>query len=216
MTPDGHAFYSLGVNAVAADGGRTYVAGRESMFKALPGEGEPLAAFYGQGNNDDGNASSQGRNFKQGRWFDFYAANLYRTYGEPCPASPAVPCPPAALDAARWQAHTLDRLQAWGFNTLGNWSDPALGQARRMPYTLPLSIVGDYTSISTGMDWWGRMPDPFDPRFAMATERAVAIAARDHRDDPGWSATSPTTNWPGRPQARTPRPAMAWLTAPCV
>jgi hypothetical protein len=28
------------------------------------------------------------------------------------------------------------------------------------------------------------MPDPFDPRFAMATERAVAIAARDHRDDP--------------------------------
>ncbi len=184
VTPDGHAFYSLGVNAVAADGGRTYVAGRESMFKALPGEGESLAAFYGQGNNDDGNASSQGRNFKQGRWFDFYAANLYRTYGEPCPASPAVPCPPASLDAARWQAHTLDRLQAWGFNTLGNWSDPALGQARRMPYTLPLSIVGDYTSISTGMDWWGRMPDPFDPRFAMATERAVAIAARDHRDDP--------------------------------
>jgi len=53
-----------------------------------------------------------------------------------------------------------------------------------VPYTLPLSIVGDYTSISTGSDWWGGMPDPFDPRFAMATERAVAIAARDHRDDP--------------------------------
>jgi hypothetical protein len=53
-----------------------------------------------------------------------------------------------------------------------------------VPYTLPLSIVGDYTSISTGTDWWGGMPDPFDPRFAMATERAVAIAARDHRDDP--------------------------------
>jgi hypothetical protein len=53
-----------------------------------------------------------------------------------------------------------------------------------VPYTLPLSIVGDYASISTGMDWWGGMPDPFDPRFAMATERAVAIAARDHRDDP--------------------------------
>jgi hypothetical protein len=28
------------------------------------------------------------------------------------------------------------------------------------------------------------MPDPFDPRFAMAAERAVAIATRDHRDDP--------------------------------
>ncbi|MFP5428476.1 MAG: beta-galactosidase [Gammaproteobacteria bacterium] len=188
VTPEGHPFYSLGINAVAADGGRTYISGRERMFTALPGEGERLAAFYGQGNNDDGNASSQGRNFNKGRWFDFYAANLHRGYGQPCPAQaegqPPVACPPAALDAARWQSHTLDRMQAWGFNTLGNWSDPALGLAKRVPYTLPLSIVGDYASISTGMDWWGRMPDPFDPRFAMATERAVAIAARDHRDDP--------------------------------
>jgi len=188
VTPEGHPFYSLGINAVAADGGRTYISGRESMFIALPGEGERLAAFYGQGNNDDGNASSQGRNFNKGRWFDFYAANLHRGHGQPCPAPVEgqlpVACPPAALDAARWQSHTLDRMQAWGFNTLGNWSDPALGLAKRVPYTLPLSIVGDYASISTGMDWWGRMPDPFDPRFAMATERAVAIAARDHRDDP--------------------------------
>ena len=185
VTPDGHPFYSLGVNAVAPDGGRTYVQGREGIFKNLPGEGQALAAFYGQGNNDDGNTSSQGRHFKQGRWFDFYSANLQRTYAKPCQAdAQAAPCPPLALDAARWQAHTLDRLQAWGFNTLGNWSDPSFEHAQRMPYTLPLSIVGDYASISTGMDWWGRMPDPFDPRFAMATERAVAIAARDHRDDP--------------------------------
>ncbi|QVM92576.1 beta-galactosidase [Pseudomonas entomophila] len=182
VTPDGHPFYSLGVNAVAADGGRTYVAGREGMFKALPGEGDAFAAYYGEGNNDDGNASSQGRNFKQGRWFDFYAANLQRTHGQPC--VPGAQCPPLAFDAQRWQGHTLDRLQAWGFNTLGNWSDAAFTQVKRMPYTLPLAIVGDYASISTGMDWWGRMPDPFDPRFAMATERAVAIAARDHRDDP--------------------------------
>ncbi len=84
VTPQGHAFYSLGVNAVAADGGRTYVAGRETMFKGLPAQGEALSAFYGEGNNDDGNASSQGRGFKQGRWFDFYAANLQRTYAKPC------------------------------------------------------------------------------------------------------------------------------------
>ncbi|WP_313740825.1 beta-galactosidase [Pseudomonas sp.] len=188
VTPDGHGFFSLGVNAVAADGGRTYVAGREGMFKALPTEGEPLAAFYGQGNNDDGNASSQGRGFKQGRWYDFYAANLHRGHAVPCPApiegQPGSDCPAPEAAAEQWQTQAIDRLLAWGFNTLGNWSDPALGQAQRVPYTLPLAIVGDYASISTGMDWWGRMPDPFDPRFAMATERAVAIAARDHRDDP--------------------------------
>ena len=190
VTPQGHPFYSLGVNTVAADGGRTYVAGREAMFSALPQPGEALAQFYGEGNNNDGNGSARGRNFNQGRWFDFYAANIERSHGTPCTPvaasdkAPAVECPVASFDKQRWQGHTLDRLQAWGFNTLGNWSEPTLGQASRMPYTLPLSIVGDYASISTGMDWWGGMPDPFDPRFAMATERAVAIAARDHRDDP--------------------------------
>ena len=188
VTPEGNPFYSLGVNAVAADAGRTYVTGREGMFAALPADGEPLASFYGTGNNNDGTGASRGRNFNQGRWFDFYAANLERAHGTPClPAAQpqaASPCPAAVFDAQRWQAQSLDRMQAWGFNTLGNWSDPALGQAKRVPYTLPLSIGGDYASISTGQDWWGGMPDPFDPRFAMATERAVAIATRDHRDDP--------------------------------
>ncbi|NER59609.1 beta-agarase [Pseudomonas sp. MAFF212428] len=185
VTPEGNPFYSLGVNAVAAEGGRTYVEGRESMFSALPEAQTPLAQYYGKGNNQDGNGSSLGRGFAQGRWFDFYAANLHRSHAKPCAAPTAEqatpPCP--AFDAPRWQGHSLDRLQAWGFNTLGNWSDNGL-QAKRVAYTLPLSIGGDYTSISTGMDWWGAMPDPFDPRFAMATERAVAIAARDHRDDP--------------------------------
>ena len=48
---------------------------------------------------------------------------------------------PLALDAARWQTHALDRLQAWGFNTIGNWSDPALAESKRVPYTLPLSMT---------------------------------------------------------------------------
>ncbi|NWB84964.1 beta-galactosidase [Pseudomonas gingeri] len=187
VTPQGHPFYSLGVNTVSAHDQQTYVEGREGMFSDLPKDGEPLAAYYGKADNSIITGASQGRAFKSGRWFDFYGANLERTYGSPCataaPAEPKVPCAPG-LDEQRWQKHTLDRLQAWGFNTIGNWSDPALGLNDRVPYTLPLSIVGDYASISTGSDWWGGMPDPFDPRFAMATERAVAIATRDHRDDP--------------------------------
>lgn len=202
VTPQGHPFYSLGVNTVAPDNSQTYVAGREWMFSALPKDNEPLAAYYGEGDNRGGNGADQGRGYNAGRWYDFYRANLQRTYGKPCvhddsaadgasanqaqpaAAEAAVPCAPPAFDEKRWVEHTLDRLQAWGFNTIGNWSAPALGLADRVPYTVPLSIVGDYASISTGSDWWGGMPDPFDPRFAMATERAVAIAARDHRDDP--------------------------------
>ncbi|MDE1186887.1 MAG: beta-galactosidase [Pantoea sp.] len=222
VTPEGHPFYSLGVNAIAADDSQTYVEGRESMFTGLPGNDDPLAAFYGKGDDNRDTGANKDRQFDQGRWFDFYGANLQRTYGAPkCvevvkpvpvavdedvdtsdadsasdqtnpppvsekPAAPApvVECKPVILDSKRWVDHTLQRLQAWGFNTIGNWSEPELGNKERVPYTLPLSIVGDYVSISTGHDWWGGMPDPFDPRFAMATERAVAIAARDHRDDP--------------------------------
>ena len=195
VTPEGHPFYSLGVNAVTASDSQTYIQGREAMFASLPQGDEPLTAFYGQSDDNRDTGANRNRQFDQGRWFDFYGANLQRTYGvptcaeaakteDPAATTPATECKPASVDAARWVDHTLNRLQAWGFNTIGNWSDPGLGLKDRMPYTLPLSIVGDYVSISTGQDWWGGMPDPFDPRFAMATERAVAIAARDHRDDP--------------------------------
>ncbi|CAI8867835.1 beta-galactosidase [Pseudomonas serboccidentalis] len=193
VTPEGHPFYSLGVNTVSPQVNQTYVAGREWMFESLPKPDEPLASHFGEGDNRGGNGADQGRGYNAGRWYDFYAANLQRLYGEPCAAqtkaeptaepTAATPCK-ATVDEQKWTTHTLDRLQAWGFNTVGNWSADSLGDAERVPYTLPLSIVGDYTSISTGTDWWGGMPDPFDPRFAMATERAVAIAARDHRDDP--------------------------------
>ncbi|MGE1173646.1 beta-galactosidase [Pseudomonas sp. BW7P1] len=189
VTPEGHPFYSLGVNTVSPEVNQTYVAGREYMFESLPKPDEPLAVHFGEGDNRGGNGADQGRGYGNGRWYDFYGANLQRLYGEPCAATattekaPATPCK-ATIDEQQWTRHTLDRLQAWGFNTVGNWSAPQLGDAERVPYTLPLSIVGDYASISTGNDWWGGMPDPFDPRFAMATERAVAIAARDHRDDP--------------------------------
>ncbi|MFJ2385725.1 beta-galactosidase [Pseudomonas koreensis] len=193
VTPEGHPFYSLGVNTVSPQVNQTYVAGREWMFESLPKADEPLASHFGEGDNRGGNGADQGRGYNAGRWYDFYAANLQRLYGEPCAAqaktaaaaepTSAAPCK-ATVDEQKWTTHTLDRLQAWGFNTVGNWSADSLSDAARVPYTLPLSIVGDYASISTGNDWWGGMPDPFDPRFAMATERAVAIAARDHRDDP--------------------------------
>lgn len=209
VTPDGHPFFSLGVNGVSRQHSQTYVQGREVMFQSLPAPQEVLALFYGQGDSRSDVGANRDREFAQGRWFDFYAANRYRAQAEQaCERhEPCAPCrsrrpdqqglpdaEPAdesvclvararALDAL-WPEQTLARLQAWGFNTLGNWSDAELHEVRRMPYVLPLSISGDYASIPTGHDWWGAMPDPFDPRFAMAVERTVAIAARGRRDDP--------------------------------
>lgn len=209
VTPDGHPFYSLGVNAVTRQHSQTYVQGREMMFVALPAPQETMALFYGHGDSRSTVGANRDREYAHGRWFDFYSANRYRAQAEtacdshepcaPCrvrrPGQEPLPdaesrdesaCGVLRIQAmnALWPEQTLNRLEAWGFNTLGNWSDAELHEARRMPYVLPLSIAGDYASIPTGYDWWGAMPDPFDPRFAMAAERTVAIAARGRRDDP--------------------------------
>ncbi|WP_329741623.1 beta-agarase [Dyella sp. A6] len=193
VTPDGHGFFSLGVNAVAAQQVRSYVQGRAYMFRDLPPDSGPWAAFWGRGDDrrpDSGASAGMGDN--HGRWFDFYAANLYRIDG------------PGWLDA--WRRLTLERLKAWGFNTLGNWSDPALGVMHRLAYTLPINIRGDFAHVSSGYDYWGRMPDPFDPRFAQAAAAAVAKATRGVRNDPwllgyfadnelAWASIGPQGRW---------------------
>jgi hypothetical protein len=193
VTPDGHAFFSLGVNAVTADGGRSYVEGREFMFRDLPPDSGEWTAFYGRGDNRSGDqGASQGIGYNHGRWFDFYAANLYRVDGKHW--------------LAAWRARTLQRLRARGFNTVGNWSDDALGQAHRLPYTRSINIAGDYANVASGYDYWGRMPDPFDPRFVQAAERAVVKASAGVRDDPwllgyfadnelAWAGTGSQGRW---------------------
>lgn len=200
ITPEGNPFYSLGVNTVTGAQSQTYIEGREKMFSALPVEGEPLAAFYGSSDNQADTGANRGRAFASGRWYDFYSANLQRTYGS---QEPQV-----------WRDRAQDRLQAWGFNTLGNWSESDFAVDKRMPYSIPLSIHGDYATISTGIDWWGGMPDPFDPRFAMAAERAIAIATRDHRDDPwviGYYADNELA-WAGPAEDPLSRYTLAYAT----
>ncbi|HEX7814934.1 beta-agarase [Dyella sp.] len=171
VTPEGHAFFSLGMNAVVNDGGRSYVQGREFMFRDLPPASGDWAAFHGSSDTRQADATSRkGLGFDHGGWFDFYAANLYRLDG--------------ASWRSAWQARTLDRLKRWGFNTIGNWSDDALTKAHRMAYTRSINIDGVFGNVSSGYDYWGRMPDPYDPRFAAAAEKAAARATQDVANDP--------------------------------
>lgn len=193
VTPDGHGFFSLGVDATTAEGTRTYVQGREAMFRDLPPDSGAFAAFHGSGDSRDAQrGAGAGRCCDYGRWFDFYAANLYRVDGQGW--------------LAAWRTRTLARLKAWGFNTLADWSDPALGAMHQLPYTRELDIRGEVGSVSTGRDLWGRMPDPFDPRFAPAVDAAAAEAAQGVRNDPwllgyfagnelSWAAWSADGRW---------------------
>jgi hypothetical protein len=167
VTPEGHGFFSLGIDVVSPDVGATVVEGREFMFGELPDPNDPLAVHYGHADERRGLPVQPGRQFDHGRSFDFYAANLQRKYG-----SDYMPM---------WRRTALERLRAWGFNTIGNWSEPRLLERREMAYVVPIEISGDFASVSNG---WGKMPDPFDPAFAGAVDGDVLKATSAYRDDP--------------------------------
>jgi len=169
VTPEGNPFFSIGMDVVAVSKD-TYVEGREFMFRDLPARDGELAAHWRERDDRRGLGAQRGRSFDHGHAFDFYAANLERKFG--------------ADWRARWRGEAITRLEAWGFNTIGNWSDPELGAMRRLPYTVPLSPAGEYAKVSSGEDWWGPMPDPFDPRFAEAADKMAQSAAARFRRDP--------------------------------
>jgi hypothetical protein len=169
VTPEGHAFFSIGMDVVRASEA-TYVDGREFMFRDLPARDGALAAHWSERDDRRGLGAQQGRSFDHGHAFDFYTANLERKFGS---------------DWRRhWRDETLARLEAWGFNTLGDWSDPDLWAMHRLAYTVPLSPIGSYATVSSGENWWGPMPDPFDPRFAAAADRMARDAAARFGNDP--------------------------------
>jgi len=127
------------------------------MFEWLPGADDSLSKHYGSTYT----RSPVGLKIKlaEGRIFQFYNANLERKYG------------PGWRE--QWKSITLARLPAWGFNTIANWSDPALGEARRVPYTATLDVQGKFAEVPSGNDYWKRMSDPFDPAFVAAADRSA-------------------------------------------
>ena len=164
VTPSGHFYLSLGVDVLLVSDGFTLVENREYMFNWLPGSDDPLARHYGYTDKVLYGPT------KKGRTFNFYSANLERKYG--------------AEYVARWRASSLDRLQAWGFTTVANWSEPEFYAMKRVPYTATLDLSGDYARVASGQDYWGKMHDPFDPRFAAAVDKSILEKIAPYRNDP--------------------------------
>jgi hypothetical protein len=161
VTPEGNGFFSIGMDVIAL-AGETYIDGRESMFRDLPAPDGELAAHWSEHDDRGGLWPQPGRAFDHGRAFNFYTANLQRKFGPDW--------------RELWREETVQRLEAWGFNTIGNWSEPDLWAMHRLPYTVPLWLEGEF--------WWGGMPDPFDPRFAAAADTTARNAAAQFRGDP--------------------------------
>jgi hypothetical protein len=129
---------------------------RKNMFTWLPSYDEPLGKHY------DYRRSAHSGPLSKGETYSFYAANLERKY---------------QTDTQEymqgWQDTTINRMINWGFTSLGNWTDPAYYNNDKIPYFANGWIIGDYKTISSGDDFWGAMPDVFDPKFE---ERAMATA----------------------------------------
>ncbi|MFC6646512.1 hypothetical protein ACFQBQ_13125 [Granulicella cerasi] len=204
VDPDGNLFFSAGVDSVGTEqiGGAPYRASsltyvgsdpvavdqtpRFTWFSALPSSADPLAIYYahgtGEGHYCDTNTSSAGCAY------DFFSANLQRKYG-------------TSNFIATWDREVLDRLEAWGFNTIGDFSDPVLAQGTatdgsRIPYTIKAAVTPSrslYKNITvTLVKGSYQIADPFDTAFEPAMETTMTNTLNnDTNSNPGQMTSDP-------------------------
>ncbi len=148
VTPTGHLFYSVGVNAVNWSQ-NTITEGRENLFGWLPDKTDPLHLdqFFGK---DSGKQT-----------FNFYLANVKRAYSKN---------PEKLSFKIVWTKKSLKRLTAWGFNTIGNWSRRETIEEKTLPYVNSFGLLSSDSFKESGVPFfeiggghW--LPDVFHPQF---------------------------------------------------
>jgi hypothetical protein len=109
----------------------------------------------------------------------FYAWNLARRHG--------------GESNTRWIDLAIRRMESWGLNTIGNWSDSQLWDTHKKAYVVNLRGWG----METG---YLGMPDVFSDEFPKIVDQAAAEQCAPRRNDPYllgyFIANEPP--WPGR------------------
>ncbi len=166
VAPNGHLFFSAGVDCVGT-WSSTFVAGRGDWFAELP---ERNAPPFNQCYSFQRNAHSGAEVIRgEGLTFGFYAANLIRKYGETWKAD--------------WRNTTNDRLRAWGFNTIGNWSQEDVLVNSPMPFVATTSI-GGMSLIRGGAGYWSKMMDVYSFEFEERADAAFAWVKGKYAGNP--------------------------------
>ena len=170
VDPEGHLFFSHGVDCVGIGNGTTGIGFREKYFAWTPAKDDPVfGRFWGKCTRPAAHGFYKEPAHVPYDTFSFANANLRRKYGE------------------NWQSESIDRahrrLRAWGLNTIANWSWPAINSLRRTPYTLCLGTHGT-PRLKDSTGWWGALPDPFNPTFEKKLRERARDAAKTMRDDP--------------------------------
>ena len=170
VDPEGRLFFSHGVDCVSLPLAGTGIGGRERYFAWLPARTDPVfGGFYSVRHWPAAHGFYAETNNLPYATYAFAAANQVRKYG------------------ADWKAAFVDRthrrLRAWGLNTIANWSQKEICQARRTPYTLCLTTRGAPRRAGS-KGWWGPLPDPFNPAFEKLLRKRAREAAAWMGDDP--------------------------------
>jgi len=110
---------------------------------------------------------------------DFYRWNLKQRYGENV--------------GTAWIDKTVERMHAWGLNTIANWSSRDIIQANKVPFVLSLPGL----RLDRGIMG---LADVYDPEYARMIDEAIGNMARQYKDNP-WLLGYFVGNeqpWPGQ------------------
>ena len=158
VDPDGALFWSYGPTGVGTGGEGGPVTDKESWFEQLPAADGPGAKYWGTGKGARFMYYQDGKDWRS---FNFSSANAERKYGPD------------------WRGATADflhqRLRNWGFNSIGNWSDPAVYSLDKTPYVVAIHYGGPKLE---------NIPDVFDPAFAAAVNERMEVERGKSAGDP--------------------------------
>jgi hypothetical protein len=136
VDPEGYAFHSIGVDCVRPGEGCN-VTGIRALCGPLPPKEDAIDGLWADG----------GRFGLPGvELYNFTVANLERVFAKQW------------RDA--WAGITRANLLRWGFNTVGNWSDPGFARSARLPWVLPMDGFPG-TKVTIFRDF----PDVFSPEY---------------------------------------------------
>nr|ART28001.1 agarase GM002660 [Flammeovirga pacifica] len=155
VDPEGHLFWSSGLNCVNSNSMTTGVTGREELFSYLPESDDPLQMFYGKSTWKPLGFYQQ---FDEYKTFNFYESNLFRKYGDDW--------------KEKFGELANKRIKSWGMNTIGFVSDKRTIEAHKNPYVGSVWIM-DTKKIEGSNGYWGKFHDVFASDFKSKVKASV-------------------------------------------
>ena len=160
VTPEGNAFFQLGVCGIASTDDCTRVAGREKIYEWLPKKDPRFLTAWRDQRPDWGN-------------FSFYAANWIRKFDRP-------------FNLEEWTGQVVKRLRLWGFNSAGAFSANTQTMKDAQFPNVAFLPLGKGDGVVTLPERIGaaELLDPFVPGTEEALDKKFAARIAPRANDP--------------------------------